>query len=171
MAQAPAIIPNLPEILTRYVNGESMTQLAKEAKVNRATLYRYMLKESGPDHETLITDALITRIAEADQLLDEAVNMCDVARAREHMKYSRLDFERRRPKLYGPKQEVDSSVSINVVIESVQPVENRPVIEIQAQKTGELTETHLSDVPNGTSTDRSVTRSTPRPSSADGGGE
>jgi hypothetical protein len=72
-----------------------------------------------------MTDALITRVAEADSQLDEAVDTCGIARAREHMKYSRMDLERRRPKLYGPKQEIQTDSKITVVVQRQTP---QPVV-------------------------------------------
>jgi hypothetical protein len=111
----------LPEIIQRYLNGESMQQLATEARVNRLTLYRWMLAYTGTEYDHLITDALITRIADADQSLDDAEDNCSIARAREHMKYSRMDFERRRPKLYGPKHEMEIDNKITVVINRLGP--------------------------------------------------
>lgn len=117
--------PALPDIIQRYLNGESMQQLAMESRVNRQTLYRWMLGYTGTEYDALITDALITRVAEADSQLDEAADTCGIARAREHMKYSRMDLERRRPKLYGPKQEFSSDSKITVIVQRQTP---QPVV-------------------------------------------
>lgn len=115
--------PPLPDIIQRYLNGESMQQLAMESRVNRQTLYRWMLGYTGTEYDSLITDALITRVAEADSQLDEAKDTCGIARAREHMKYSRMDLERRRPKLYGPKQEVSTDNKITVIVQRTAPLQ------------------------------------------------
>ena len=117
--------PPLPDIIQRYLNGESMQQLAMESRVNRQTLYRWMLGYTGTEYDSLITDALITRVAEADSQLDEAEDTCGIARAREHMKYSRMDLERRRPKLYGPKQEINTDNKITVIVQ--RQVEKTPL--------------------------------------------
>lgn len=114
--------PILPEIVTRYLNGESLQQLATESKVHARTLYRWMLSESGPDYDQLITDCLINRIADSDMQLESATDNCQIARAREQAKFSRMDFERRRPKLYGPKQELDSQTTIQVIIAPITQV-------------------------------------------------
>ena len=115
--------PTLPDIIQRYLNGESMQELAMESRVNRQTLYRWMLGYTGIEYDSVITDALITRVAEADSQLDEAVDTCGIARAREHMKYSRMDLERRRPKLYGPKQEIQTDSKITVIVQRQTPLQ------------------------------------------------
>ena len=38
------------------------------------------------------------------------------ARGREMAKFARMDFERRRPKLYGPKQEVQVDHTVNITV-------------------------------------------------------
>jgi hypothetical protein len=116
---------DLPEIIQRYVNGESMQTLAREASMHRMTLYRWMLSEIGDkNYHALVTDCLINRIADADDSLMNAPTMCDIARAREIARYARMDFERRRPNLYGPKQEIKTDLSITVIVqrETPQPV-------------------------------------------------
>lgn len=70
------------------------------------------MKDQATQYRDLVTDALITRIAEADDDLDNALTPIDIARARERAKFSRMDFERRRPELYGPKQETKAHVDI-----------------------------------------------------------
>ena len=123
--------PDLSPLLLRYLDGESIQVLAAENHVHRSTLYRWMLAGLGDEHYfDLVTDALVARIAEADGELDDIktdlnADECDIARAREkisiakeHMRYSRFDFERRRPHLYGPKQEltIDHRVDIRAAI-------------------------------------------------------
>jgi hypothetical protein len=80
--------------------------LAAETGVHRATLYRWMLAHEGPDYGELITAALVRRISEADRALEEARDPCDIARAREQARFARMDFERRRPHLYGQQTRV-----------------------------------------------------------------
>lgn len=114
--QTPAI-PPLPDIIQRYLNGESMLELSKEAKTHSRTLYRWMLTYCGPEYDEIITHCLANRIADADELLQSAEDRCQVARAREIAKFARMDFERRRPKLYGPKQEIQQDSTITVIVQ------------------------------------------------------
>ena len=116
MSDAPPS-PNLPDLIRRYVNGESIQVLAREHAVNRQTIYNWMLAETGPEYEQIVTQALVNRIAEADELLETAPDQLGITRAREMARFYRQDFERRRPKLYGQKQELTTDNTIRVIIE------------------------------------------------------
>ena len=124
MADLPA--PPIPELIQRYLNGESMQQLAREHQVNRQTLYNWMLAATGPEYEHIITQALVNRIAEADHLLETAPDQLGITRAREMARYYRQDFERRRPKLYGQKQEVAVDNKIEIIIKPAPKVVETP---------------------------------------------
>jgi transposase-like protein len=117
--------PDLPSIVQRYLNGESLFVIAKESQVASRTLYRWMLAECGSQYDEVITHCLVNRIADADERLESAADSCQVARAREMAKFARMDFERRRPKLYGPKQEVQTDNTIRVIIQRDRP---QPVV-------------------------------------------
>ena len=82
-----------------------------------------MLSYTGTEYDSIITDALITRVADADESMDMAEDSCSIARARERMKYSRMDLERRRPKLYGPKQEIQTDSKITVIVQRQTPLQ------------------------------------------------
>ena len=121
LAKIQAAQPNpsldLPTAIHRYLNGESMQVLAKELGVARQTLYKWMLSDVGPDSwQTLKRDALIQRIADADAEMDESSTTEDIARSREKMRFARMDYERRFPKLYGAKQQMDIDNRITVVV-------------------------------------------------------
>ena len=121
---ASPAVPDLPEIISRYLSGVSLQVLAKECAVHRSTLYRWMLTALGDaQYEELVTQCLVNRIAEADGELDEALTRDDIARAREKARFSRMDFERRRPHLYGVKQEV-SSKHLVVIVNRDKALEN-----------------------------------------------
>lgn len=97
----------IPEVISRYLKGELIKDLAKEHGVARQTIYNWMLAGLGDkDYPQEITNALVRRIADADEALDSAANSLDLARAREQCRFARMDLERRRPELYGAKQEV-----------------------------------------------------------------
>lgn len=118
----PTVSPlPLPDIIQRYLNGESMQEIAKDSRTASRTLYRWMLTDAGPEYDNIITHCLTNRIADADELLDTAQDSCQVARAREIAKFARMDFERRRPKLYGPKQEINTDSKITVIVQRQTP--------------------------------------------------
>ncbi len=112
---------DLPEIIKRYRAGESMLNIAKDSTVKARQLYNWLLDELGPDYEKIQTECLINRIADADQRLEESSDALQVSRAREIARYARMDFERRRPHLYGPKQEIKQDTSVTVIVQMVAP--------------------------------------------------
>jgi transposase-like protein len=107
----------VPEIVERYLAGESLQILAAEHAVSRQTLYNWMLSGLGDRaYKDLVTTCLINRIAESDQDLDSASSALDIARAREKARFARMDFERRRPSLYGQQQVAAPAVQVAVQI-------------------------------------------------------
>lgn len=100
--------PALPEIVSRYLAGESMQVLAKECGKHRRMLYKWILAEvGGEQYREIVTEALVARIADADEALEDARDKGDpvrVAACREACRFYRMDFERRRPALYGGQQ-------------------------------------------------------------------
>lgn len=108
------------ELVSRWVAGESADVLAKMCSVDRRTvnrrISRYMLTEAG--EADLATQALTARVADADHDLEHAEEFIEVAKARERARFARMDLERRRPKLYGVKQEVEHVVApvLNIVL-------------------------------------------------------
>ena len=107
----PAI--DLPNLVRRYADGVPVPELAAEHGVHRATLYRWMLGAVGDTQYTeSVTHALVRRIADADGDLAASKDACDIARARETARFARMDYERRRPHLYGQHQIIDSAPSV-----------------------------------------------------------
>ena len=101
-----SIVPTsneLPEYVRRYLNGESVQALAIEHNVAARTIYRWMMSELGDGYQEAVTDVLVSRIADADVALELAADQCQIARAREQCRFARMDFERRRPHLYGQR--------------------------------------------------------------------
>lgn len=106
--------PNLPEIIRRYLGGESVQSICVDVtvtggeKVTRRTIYNWMLGGLGDEqYRELVTRCLVGRVADADDMLEDAKDVFGVQKAREIARFARMDLERRRPALYGPKQEVN----------------------------------------------------------------
>lgn len=132
-AHSPRALADIPAIVQRYQQGESLQAIAAESSVNVRTLYRWMLSELGDQYPDVVTDTLINRIADADMAMETAADACRIARAREQARFARMDFERRRPKLYGQKQEITEDKTIRVIIQrdgSAKPVDNNKVIDV-----------------------------------------
>lgn len=103
----------VPEVVERYLAGESLQDVAADLsermrrRVDRRALYDWMFTElGGVEYTGLVTRCLVARVADADEALEAATDPVLVAKARETCRFARMDLERRRPALYGAKQEV-----------------------------------------------------------------
>lgn len=129
---------DLPDIIQRYLAGESLQAIAKDSAVHVRTLYRWMLSGCGDDqYQQLVTNCLVNRVADADEALATGEDACQIARAREQARFARMDLERRRPHLYGPKTEVKQDHKISITIEVLPPTPQPVVIEADVTTAGD----------------------------------
>lgn len=112
MADTPA--PNLPDLIQRYLNGESTAQLARESHVARATIYNWIHRQDADPN--LVNQVLITRFAECEEKLETAKDALELARARELNNNAKWQLERR-SRMFAAKQEVTEDRTIRVIIE------------------------------------------------------
>lgn len=104
LSNEPAVII---AALEEYRAGATLQQIATKHSVTKEAIYAWLLGNlGGSQHTDIVTEALTSRIAKADELLESADNPLTLARARELCRFYRMDLERRRPHLYGQKQEV-----------------------------------------------------------------
>ncbi len=149
--------PIPPDLVKRFAAGESLRELGAERGVSRMKIYRWLLGELGEaEYREVVTDCLIARIAEADEKLEEAKDKVEVAKWREIARFYRMDYERRRPALYGVKQEVrhtgvqpsftvvllekPSAVGGGVVLEHSPGVPALPAVEEEESEMSEIVE-------------------------------
>ena len=93
-----------PEPILDAINsGRSLREIAAQIGVSNVALRAWLLREDSDQYRDAITNALTTRIAEADEALDTASDAVSITRAREVGRYARMDYERRRPHLYGQR--------------------------------------------------------------------
>lgn len=85
--------------------GKSLNQVAKDRGIPYATLRVWMLDDLGDEYAPLQRRALLCRIAEADEAIENAQDHIAIARAREMGKFSRFDAERR-IRSWSPRQEL-----------------------------------------------------------------
>lgn len=133
---------DLPSLLDRYRHGEHLKDLAAIYGVSKQALEqrldRFCL--SGKGDVTMyeaVTDYLTDRLCTAfeDEVEAEQRGNLAIARTRNSSGNWKWVNERRRPKLYGPKQEVTMDTSITVVIAPViPPVVSAPsIIAVDSQ--------------------------------------
>jgi hypothetical protein len=101
-------------ILDQLLNGSSLRQIAADIGVSNVGLRAWLLREDREQYHEAITAALAQRVAESDVALDAADDAISIARARETARFARMDFERRRPTLYGQRQQITHEIGADL---------------------------------------------------------
>jgi uncharacterized protein (DUF2249 family) len=86
--------------------GKSLRQIAEELAIPYSTLRIWLLAEVPEKYRAAQQQALLARIAEADEELETADSHLAVARADRVCKYARWDAEHRLPTLFATRSEV-----------------------------------------------------------------
>jgi transposase-like protein len=138
------ILPNEPQAIKRaledYSKGATLQQIANKHGVTRHAVYTWLLGDlGGEQHNALVTQALTARIAEADEVLETSESPLNVQRGREQARFARMDYERRRPHLYGQKNETTVTV-VPVLSITVAPMPNAALL--QSDQPGPITIEH-----------------------------
>lgn len=131
--QKPQVIA---DAIQQYIQGVSVQDIAKQYGVDRGIIYDWMLGGLGPEsYEGLVTRVLVKRVRDADAMLESAEHPHHIARAREIARFARMDLERRRPNLYGQKQEIGGgqAVQININLRSAPQQSDGEVNIIQGE--------------------------------------
>ena len=98
----------------RYAEGETLQAIASDLQCSDTAVRSFLLDEVGPEYLTIQTQGLLAKVSNADSDIDAAVVARDalmLAGAREKARFARMDLERRRPHLYGPKQEITQTIT------------------------------------------------------------
>lgn len=124
----PGRIPadDLPAIAARYRAGESLTRIGQRYGVTdeavRQRLEKWALAGHGDtEFGQMVTDYLVENAIQAKERMIKATDVLGVARGREEVKFWLWMLERRRPKLYGPKQHVQDDRTVTVIYRDPTP--------------------------------------------------
>lgn len=98
-------------VLSELESGASLRQIASRIGCSNVGLRAWLLRCDDERYHQVVTTALTIRVAEADEALETADDAVSIARAREVARFSRMDYERRRPTLYGTKPAIAIGVT------------------------------------------------------------
>lgn len=117
--RAPAHLErDVTVVLAEVRRGVGLRAIGAALGLTDMGVRKWLLREVPAEFQELQTEGLIERVVEADRMLAEATDPVCIARAREIARFARMDLERRRPRLYGAKVELnggDQPLRIEVV--------------------------------------------------------
>ena len=114
-----AVIPSsqrdalIVEALDRHTAGDSLRQIAPALGISHVTLRAMLLGDVPEKYREAQQASFLRRIAEADELLEQATDALGISKAREIAKFARWDAERRLPHLFGQRVEVKQIYDIS----------------------------------------------------------
>lgn len=119
---------DLPAIAARYRAGESLKRIGQSYNVTdeavRQRLERWALAGHGDtSFSQMVTEYLVENAIQAKDRMVAATDVLGLARGREEVRYWLWMLERRRPKLYGPKQEIQEDRNLTITIQQLTPVQ------------------------------------------------
>lgn len=117
---------DLPAIAARYRAGESLKRIGQSYGVTdeavRQRLEKWALAGQGDTNfSQMVTEYLVENAIQAKDRMVAATDVLGLARGREEVRYWLWMLERRRPKLYGPKQEIQEDRNLTITIQQLTP--------------------------------------------------
>ena len=109
------------DVLERYLAEEKTADIAKSLGVTFAGLSYWLITHAEGEWKSAQIVLALKRKMQADENIDNATNVLELARARESLKSAQWDLERVCRRIYGQEREVSSSerVSINLYLGAV----------------------------------------------------
>jgi hypothetical protein len=91
-------------ILSRYIEGEQVANMAQDYGVSDVTLYALLLRERQDEWKDIQTARALARLERAQDDLGTAQDALSLARAREQVRSAQWELERLLRRLYGQEQ-------------------------------------------------------------------
>lgn len=93
------------EVLTRYINGEQVADMAPEYGFSDVTIYALLLREHEDDWKEVQRARALARLERRQKELETAPDALSLARAREGVRSAQWELERLLRRLYGQDQQ------------------------------------------------------------------
>jgi len=126
------------EVLNRYLQEETLTEIAESYGVTRSGLNYWLLKYAEDHWKDAQLIRALKRKEEAETELDIASDTLTLARARERLKAAQWDLEKVCRRIYGSDVPADLSSRVRITI-NVAPQESNPQVTIDGE-TGQVTD-------------------------------
>ncbi len=122
-AAGTCLVENSPagaqSLIRRYLDGDTMLDLAAEHNVTRPRLYQILLGHAPEQWREAQVAHAVERLEQAKKGIDASTDVLMLARARESAKIAQWELERLLKRIYGPSQEVTGKDGGPVTIEIV----------------------------------------------------
>ena len=120
---------DINQILTRYLNGETSTQIAKSLNCTRQGLGYFLRENAEEDWKNAQVIQAIERKEQAEDELGNANDSLSLARARERLRSAQWELERVCNRIFGQKQEVSMTVDIRIQVDHCLTEDARSLLE------------------------------------------
>ena len=120
---------DINQILTRYLNGETSTQIAKSLNCTRQGLGYFLRENAEEDWKNAQVIQAIERKEQAEDELGNAIDSLSLARARERLRSAQWELERVCNRIFGQKQEVAMTIDIRVQVDHSLTEDARSLLE------------------------------------------
>lgn len=103
-------------VLTRYINGEQVANMAPDYGVSDVTIYALLLREHEQDWKEVQRARALARLEKAQGDMETAGDVLSLARARERVKAAQWELERLLRRLYGQDSQAEAGAGISITL-------------------------------------------------------
>lgn len=122
-------------VLTRYINGEQVAQMAPEYGVSDVTIYALLLRDHEEDWKEVQRARALARLEKAQNELEVAPDSLSLARARERVRSAQWELERLLRRIYGQDVVADQSGRVSITLN----IGSRPLDVVGEHERGPIT--------------------------------
>ena len=120
---------DINQVIIRYLNGETSTEIAKSLGCTRQGLGYYLRANAEEDWKNAQVIQAIERKEQAEDELGKANDSLSLARARERLRSAQWELERVCNRIFGQKQEVAMTINIRVQVDHGLTEDARSLLE------------------------------------------
>lgn len=104
------------DVLTRYINGEQVAQMAPDYGVSDVTIYALLLREHETEWKEIQRARALARLERAQDKVEKAPDALSLARAREEVRSAQWELERLLRRIYGQDHQANESGRVSITL-------------------------------------------------------